>query len=142
MVGQDSAGKTVRSEGPTNNLTIDGVTLSVTGDAFNGDRLTIEQNNNAAASMSVAISDLRNIAAADLFTVIPSGLNSGSVKASVAITSQSPPALVTSMVDLVKNNGNARAAITTNTSIGQALMRIPEGAEETTIYIEQVDGFK
>ena len=123
-VGQDSTGNTVRSEGPTNTLTIDGVTLAVAGDAVNGERLTIEQNNNAAASMSVAISDLRNIAAADLFTVIPSGLNSGSAKASLTINSQGPNSLVTSMVDLVKNNGNARAAITTNTSIGQALSLI------------------
>ena len=139
-IGEDSTGKIIRSEGPTNTLTIDGVTLSISGQAFNGDRLTIKQSNNAAQSMSVAVSDLRNIAAADLFTVIPSGLNSGSAKASVAVTSQRPTSLVTSMIDLVKNNGNARAAITTNTSIGQALMRIPEGAEDTNLYIEQVDG--
>ncbi|NCF33317.1 MAG: flagellar hook-associated protein FlgK [Proteobacteria bacterium] len=132
--GLNSDGQRVFAQGSNTQLTIDGVDVEITGSARDGDQIQIGLRANVARSMHVAISDVKKLAAAQLFNVIPAATNVGDAQAQVSLSAV-PTAALPALSSVLANNAHPTAATTVQTTFTQALMQVPAGTSELQLLL-------
>ena len=137
--GFDAKGQRVAAQGTTTNLTIDGIDVQITGAPQDGDQVQIGMRANAARSMYVAVSDVKALAAAQLFNVVPGASNVSNVQAQVSHTGTTTTALP-EIASILANNAQPSAATTVQTSLTQALMHVPAGTSKLNMLLADPGG--
>ena len=116
------------SSGSPQQIAMNGLTISLNGQAQAGDVLSISGEFRASRSIAIAIEDPKSLAAGDLFRVSQSVSNTSDASASIrlienAVTGDS----ISSLDSLLVNNLNIDAALTVSTSYSLAKMTLPAG---------------
>ena len=137
--GFDAKGQRVAAQGTTTNLTIDGIDVQISGAPQDGDQVQIGMRANAARSMYVALSDVKALAAAQLFNVVPGASNVSNVQAQVSHTGTTTTALP-EIASILANNAHPSAATTVQTSLTQALMHLPAGTSKLNMLLADPGG--
>ena len=132
--GFDAKGQRVAAQGSSTSLSIDGIDVQITGAARDGDQVQIGMRANAARSMYVALSDVKALAAAQLFNVLPAASNVSNAQAQVSLTGAVTTALPEIAATLA-NNAHPSAATSVQTSLTQALMQVPAGTSELNLLL-------
>ena len=133
--GIDADGQRVAAQGSSTTVMIDGIKIEIDGSAQAGDQIQIGMRANVADSMFVALTDVKKLAAAQLFNVTTAATNVGNAQAQVSLISQTPPTSPRALAAVLANNAHPSAATTVQTSLTQALMRIPAGTSELNLLL-------
>ena len=132
--GINAQGQRVAAAGASTSVSIDGIDIQIIGDAQDGDQIQIGLRANAARSMFVALSDVKDLAAAQLFNIVADASNVGNVQAQVSLA-DAAPATLPDLSTVLQNNAHPTAATTVQTSLTQALMQIPAGTSELQLLL-------
>ncbi|MCH1597835.1 MAG: hypothetical protein L7S71_06315, partial [Pseudomonadales bacterium] len=128
-VAEDTlSGLRYASSGSPQQLTMNGLTISLNGQAQAGDVLSISGEFRASRSIAVAIEDPKSLAAGDLFRVSQSVSNISDTSASIRLVENAvAEGSISSLDSLLVNNLNIDAALTVSTSYSLAKMILPAG---------------
>ena len=133
--GIDADGQRVAAQGSATTLTIDGIQVQISGSAQAGDQIQIGMRANVADSMYVALTDVKKLAAAQLFNVTAAANNVGNAQAQVSLVSQTIPSVPRALAAVLANNAHSSAATTVQTSLTQALMHVPAGTSDLNLVL-------
>ncbi len=118
-------------------LEINGLKITLTGKAKDGEQLTLTSVNRPAAGLSVALTDPKRVAAAAQFRVIENALNTGGV---IANLSYKKPILVPPEVKkldtLLTNNLNTTAGMLVDGKSSLPTMQIQAGKKSVELALE------
>jgi flagellar hook-associated protein 1 FlgK len=128
-VAEDTlSGLRYASSGSPQQITMNGLTISLNGQAQAGDVLSISGEFRASRSIAVAIEDPKSLAAGDLFRVSQSVSNISDTSASIRLVENAvAEGSISSLDSLLVNNLNIDAALTVSTSYSLAKMILPAG---------------
>jgi flagellar hook-associated protein 1 FlgK len=116
------------SSGSPQQIAVNGLTISFSGQAQAGDVLSISGEYRAARSIAMAIEDPKSLAAGDLFRVSQSVSNTSDTNALIRLIENGVPEGSISNLDaLLVNNLNIDAALTVSASYSLAKMTVPAG---------------
>ena len=116
------------SSGSPQQIAVNGLTISFSGQAQAGDVLSISGEYRAARSIAMAIEDPKSLAAGDLFRVSQSVSNTSDANARIRLIENGVAEGSISNLDaLLVNNLNIDAALTVSASYSLAKMTVPAG---------------
>ena len=133
----DAAGQRVAAQGAATTLVVDGIEVNISGMAQDGDQIQIGMRANVADSMYVALSDVRKLAAAQLFNISPAAENLGSAQAQVSLINNVQSTVPPAVAAVLANNAHPSAAATVQTSLTQALMQVPAGTSNLNLVLAE-----
>lgn len=111
-------------------LSLNGLTVTLTGTPLNGDRFLIQPKSGQAVDMRMAVANPEDLAAAAANLVAPLSTNNGSASAVIVQTPVSPPAL-TDLADILAVSGSGADAV--NLLQGGVIGYVPAGAKSLTL---------
>jgi hypothetical protein len=116
------------SSGSPQQIAVNGLTISFSGQAQSGDVLSLSGEYRAARSIAIAIDDPNSIAAGDLFRVSQSVSNASDTSARIRLIENAvTEGSISSLDSLLINNLNIDAALTVSASYSLAKMTVPAG---------------
>ena len=116
------------SNGSPQQIAVNGLTISFSGQAQAGDVLSISGEYRAARSIAMAIEDPKSLAAGDLFRVSQSVSNTGDADGRIRLIENGVAESSISNLDaFLVNNLNIDAALTVSASYSLAKMTVPAG---------------
>ena len=138
-VAEDTlSGLRYASSGSPQQLTMNGLTISLNGQAQAGDVLSISGEFRASRSIAVAIEDPKSLAAGDLFRVSQSVSNISDTSASIRLVENAvAEGSISSLDSLLVNNLNIDAALTVSTSYSLAKMILPAGTSNLQLSMDK-----
>ena len=117
------------SSGSPAQITMNGLTITLNGQAQTGDVLSVSGEFRASRSIAMAIEDPKALAAGDLFRVSQSVANISDTSASIRLIDNAvAEGSIPNLDSLLVNNLNPDAALTVSTSYSLAKMILPAGA--------------
>ena len=123
------SGMRYASSGSPPQVAMNGLTITLNGQAQTGDVLSISGEFRASRSIAMAIEDPKALAAGDLFRVSQSVANISDTSASIRLIDNAlAEGSIPNLESLLVNNLNADAALTVSTSYSLAKMILPAGA--------------
>ena len=111
-------------------LSLDGLTVTLTGTPLNGDRFQIKPKLGQAVDMRMAVENPKDLAAAAANLVAPLATNNGSASAVIAQVPVSPPTL-TDLAEVLAVSGSGADAV--NLLQGGVVGYVPAGAKSLTL---------
>ena len=133
----DAQGRRIAAQGAATTLVIDDIEVQISGAAQDGDQIQIGMRANVADSMYVAFTDVRKLAAAQLFNIQPAAENVGNAQAQVSLLAEAASATPPAVATMLANNAHPAAATTVQTSLTQALMQVPAGTSNLNLLLAE-----
>ena len=116
------------SSGSPQQIVVNGLTISFSGQAQAGDVLSFSGEYRAARSIAMVIEDPKSLAAGDLFRVSQSVSNTSDTIARIRLVENAvAEGSISSLDSLLVNNLNIDAALTVSASYSLAKMTVPAG---------------
>ena len=129
-----TSGTKYASTGNPPTMGINGLAITINGAAQDGDQIAFSGKQSWAKTISLAITNSRDLAAGDLFRVSKNISNLGDVEATIGIVA--PAANVSTVPELstiVVNNNNASAGITVDASYSTAKSFLAAGTKDLAL---------
>ena len=123
----------------SDHLTINGTELTISRGGQDGETVTLHADQHPSASIQLAVTDPRKIAAAALFRATPGAANTSGVGASVVFQAAAVVPTAPSKIDAVLvNNPNVSAGVPFSTSSYKGVATIPAGYSNLALYLDGV----
>lgn len=129
-----TSGTKYASAGNPPTLGINGLAITINGAAQDGDQIAFSGKQSWAKTISLAITNSRDLAAGDLFRVSKNISNLGDVEATIGIVAAAPNvSTVPELSTILVNNNNASAGITVDASYSSAKSYLAAGTKDLAL---------
>lgn len=129
-----TSGTKYASTGNPPTLGINGLAITINGEAQDGDQIAFSGKQSWAKTISLAITNSRDLAAGDLFRVSKNITNLGDVEATIGIVAPAANvSIVPELSTIVANNNNASAGVTVDASYSSAKSFLAAGTKDLAL---------
>jgi flagellar hook-associated protein FlgK len=129
-----TSGTKYASTGNPPTLGVNGLAITINGEAQDGDQIAFSGKQSWAKTITLAITNSRDLAAGDLFRVSKNITNLGDVEATIGIVAPAANvSIVPELSTIVVNNNNASAGVTVDASYSSAKSFIAAGTKDLAL---------
>ncbi|MAI42649.1 MAG: flagellar hook-associated protein FlgK [Gammaproteobacteria bacterium] len=123
-----------------NAFSINGVSVSISGQPMDGDIFTVTIQDSQASNIRVVIDDSKKLAAAELFGLTLGSQNTGGAKGRVAMLNPASGVTTNSIQDILVNNLHESSAKTIQASVLTPSFTIPTGTTDLDLSVMRSNG--
>ena len=133
-VAEDTlSGLRYTSTGAPAQIALNGLTVTINGQAQTGDILRLSGEDRPARSIKIAVEDPNAIAAGDLFRISKNAANTSDASATIRLVDSAATTTIPKLDTLLVNNINQDAALSVSTSYSLAKAVLPAGTSNLAL---------